>query len=123
MFAVMDADELTVARCLSDLDDELVTAGHPRVNNNHDRIARLIPKRNIETWILFLSSDENARRSVSEKDDYKDSKKNEQWDSLVQQAVAALYGWTRPGAILPGNLLDSLGNGLREISRALPIGR
>jgi hypothetical protein len=122
MFAMMDADEMTVARCLNDLNDELITSGQPRVDANHDPIARLVPKWNIETWILFLVSDEAAKRFVIEGQDYKDSKRSEQWDQLVPQAVAALYEWTRPGAKLPDSLIDSLGSGLKEIPQALPAG-
>jgi hypothetical protein len=123
MLAMMDADELTVARCLSDLDDELIISGQPRVDENYDRIARLIPKRNIETWILFLTSDAAQKRSVSEEQDYKGSKKSEQWDQLISQAVAALYEWTRRGAVLPDNLIDSFRSGLIEIPRALTASR
>jgi hypothetical protein len=123
MFAIMDADELTVARCLSDLNDELIASGQPRVDEHHDRIARLIPKWSIETWILFLVSDEKARRSVSEGENYKDLKRAEQWDQLIPQAAAAICEWTRPGTALPDNLIDSLKSGLREIPQALTAGR
>ena len=123
MFAMMDADELTVARCLSDLNDEVIKSGQQSLDDDRDRIARLIPKWNIETWILFLTSDEDARLSVSEEQNYKDSKKSQQWDPLVPRALTALYAWTRTGAALPDNLIDSLRSGLKEIPRALSVDR
>jgi hypothetical protein len=123
MFAMMDADELTVARCLSDLNDELIKSGQQGLDNDHDRIARLIPKWNIETWILFLTSDEDANLSVREEQNYKDSKKSQQWDQLVPRSTTAIYALTRPGAALPDNLIGSLRTGLKEISRALPVRR
>jgi hypothetical protein len=119
----MDADELTVARCVSDLNDELIKSGQQILDNNHDRIARLIPKWNIETWILFLTSGEGARLSISEGENHKHSKKSQLWDQLVLRASATLYAWTRAGAALPDNLIGSLQTGLEEIPRALPLGR
>ena len=123
MFAVMDADELTVARCLSDLNDELIKSGQQSLDNDHDRIARLIPKWNIETWILFLTADEDAQLSIKEGQNYKDSKKSQQWDQLVPRSSAAIYALTRPGAAMPENLIGSLQTGLKEIPRALSVRR
>jgi hypothetical protein len=123
MFAVMDADEQTVARCLSDLDDELIKTSQARVDKNHDRVARLIPKRNIETWILCLTSHKDVQPQWSEEQSYKDSKRAEEWDQLTPQASEALYAWTRPAAVLPENLISSLRLGIQEIPRALPVGR
>jgi hypothetical protein len=123
MFAVMDADELTVAKCLRDLDDELVKAGQPGLDDKLDPIARLIPKWNIETWILFLTADEGAKHVIGETKNYKDSKTSQQWDQLIPRALDALYAWTRPNAALPENAIGSLRSSIKELPRALPAGQ
>jgi hypothetical protein len=123
MFAMMDADELTVARCLSDLDNELVQSTQKPLDKIHDPIARLIPKWSVETWILYLSSIGASEPSISEDIPYKGSKTEEQWNELIPQASATLDAWSKSSAALPANLIDSLRRGLQEIPRALPAGR
>ena len=122
LLVMMDADQLSVNECMSDLDAALATANHPRLDAARDPIARLIPKWSIETWILFLSSDGAANPLVIEGKSYKDSKTSDQWTELIPQATKTLYSWTRTSAVLPANLLDSLQHGLVEIPRALPVG-
>lgn len=123
LFAMMDADQLTVAKCISDLDAALVAANQPKLDLAKDPIARLIPKWSIETWILCLSSDGASELLISEDKTYKESKKPEQWSDLIPQASNTLYAWTKSAAIRPKNILDSLQRGLEEIPRALAVGR
>lgn len=120
---MMDADQLAVAKCRSDLDAALVSANLPMLDPASDPIARLIPKWSIETWILFLGSNGTDDSALSEDLSYKNAKAPDQWTELIPQAAKTLCAWTRTGAVLPANLLDSLRIGLQEIPRALPAVR
>jgi len=123
LLVMMDADQLSVAKCSGDLDAALAAANQAKFDPARDSIARLIPKWSIETWILYLSSDGAAKSPVSEDEPYKDSKSEEQWSALIPQAVKTLFAWTRQAEVRPTNLLDSLQRALQEIPRALPVGR
>jgi hypothetical protein len=123
MFVMQDADVLTVQERLNALDEALASAGQPPVSREHDSIARLIPKRNVETWIHFLSTTGVAASPVDEELDYKRTRTPDEWSVLVSPAAEVLFAWTRPAAELPENLIDSLRLGLQEIPHALPVGR
>jgi hypothetical protein len=123
LLVMMDADQLSVAKCMSDLDAALATANQPKLDAARDPIARLIPKWSIETWILYLSSNGTANPPVTEDKSYKDSETPEHWTELIPQAAQILYAWTRTPAELPEKTLDSLRLGIQEISRALPVRR
>lgn len=123
LLTIMDADQLTVAKCIGDLDASLASAGQPKLNPENDPIARLIPKWSIETWILYLAATGESRPRISEDQIYKDSKTHEQWSELVPRAAATHFEWSRQTAALPANSLDSLRRGIEEIPRALLAGR
>ncbi len=123
LLAVMDADQLTVAKCIDDLDASLASANQPKLNPANDPIARLIPKWSIETWTLCLTATGDSRSLISEEQPYKNSKTHEQWSELVPKAAEALFEWSRRTAALPANPLDSFRRGIEEIPRALPTGR
>jgi len=123
MIVMLDADKRSVTERLGGLDASLIAENLPKYDVTKDSIARLIPKWSIETWILYLSSNGAASPPVREDKPYKESKKSELWSELIPQAAKTLYGWTRPPANRPSNLLDSLQRGLDEIPRALPLGR
>jgi hypothetical protein len=118
MFVMLDADTKTVQERLEVLDDALKNAGQSPIDKNRDPIARLIPRRNVETWILVLSL-EPTLPPVEEESDYKPKKSAEEWTSLVPAAAKKLLAWSRPSAA-PANLIDSLWLGICEIPRALP---
>jgi hypothetical protein len=87
----------------------------------NERIARLVRRRNIETWLLALNvvaPKENP--PLNETTDYKkDAKEFRQynWDDAIRPATSAFHGFTRPNAVLPANLLDSLHLGIIEMRR------
>jgi hypothetical protein len=115
LIVVVDADTGTLARRLLQMEQELRGTSEPRLRElriDDELIARLIPRRNIETWILALN-----RVTVNEIDDYKYKRDREDWPGLIQTAATALYELTRPNAELPDNLTDSLRHGIREINR------
>ncbi len=123
MFVLLDADNRSVQGQLRELDAELIAENQPRFNPETDKIARLIPKWSIETWILFLVSNGVSKPLLSEDEPYKNSKAAEQWSELIPKASEILFAWSRETAKRPDNLLDSLQHALQEIPRALPVGR
>jgi hypothetical protein len=75
LLVVIDADTRSVQDRWNQLDGALEEAGKQRVNVEHEQIARLVPKRNIETWILCLNGND-----VDEEADYK--KERNDWSDL-----------------------------------------
>jgi hypothetical protein len=73
-------------------------------------IARLVPKRNIETWILCLNNER-----VEETPDYKRTR--DDWTELIPTAASALYAWTRPNATVPPSCVESLQIGIEELQK------
>lgn len=110
LIVVIDADTRTVQQRLSQLDQALLDNGKRAVDTDTERIARLVPKRNIETWILCLNE-----RPVDEETDYKRARNN--WSELTVSAAETLFHWTRPSVQLPNNFVDSLRRGIEELVR------
>lgn len=123
MFVLLDADALSVQTHLNELDEALTASNQSKVDATRDRIARLIPKWSIETWILYLASKGGASPVLSEEEPYKNSKTAEQWSELIPQAVATFFEWSRQGDAAPADLIDSLRLGIEETPRALAAGR
>ena len=122
MFVLLDADSGSVQEHLRELDAALIAEDQPEYNSATDKIARLIPKWSIETWILFLVQNGADNPLVSEDMPCKNSRTPEQWSKLIPNASDTLYKWTKTVAARPKNLLDSLQCALQEIPRALPTG-
>jgi hypothetical protein len=116
LIAVVDADTGTVAQRIGEMDRELAQSQEPRVRAiriQNEKIARLVPRRNIETWILALNS-----TSVNETDNYKDTiRTDERWSELIPTSAESLYALTRPNATLPEDLIESLHCGISELRR------
>jgi hypothetical protein len=90
LIVVIDADVHTVKERLKQLNQALTDSGNPIVGES-ERKARLVPKRNVETWILCLNGE-----AVDEETDYKRTRSG--WNELIPTASEALYQWTRsPG--------------------------
>jgi hypothetical protein len=100
LIVVIDADTQAVQQRLAQL----------VIPNDTRGIARLVPKRNIETWILCLNDVQ-----VNEDADYKRTRDN--WAELVPTAVSRLYQWTRANAIVAPSCIESLRMGIRELQR------
>jgi hypothetical protein len=75
-----------------------------------EQVARLIPRRNIETWILCLNAVE-----VNEETDYKRTQND--WTELIRPALETLYAWTRPKTQVSDNCIPSLEHGVAELRR------
>jgi len=94
----------------SQLDQALKNAGKKPVDPANEQIARLIPKRNIETWILCLNE-----KPVDEETDYKNTR--DDWNELIPPAAETLFQWTSSKAEPPNHCVDSLRIGVRELNR------
>lgn len=110
LIVIIDADTGTVQNRLKQLDQALKDVGQEPVDVRTEQIARLVPKRNVETWILCLNGQE-----VDEETDYKRSR--DDWNELIPPAAETLCEWTRPGIEPPGNCTDSLRRGITELRR------
>jgi hypothetical protein len=78
-----------------------------------ERIARLVPRRNLETWLLCLNG-----LDVDEITDYKNTRND--WIEVTRNAAAALSDWTSGNTAIPANCIDSLRTGLKELERVRP---
>lgn len=108
LIILIDADTHTVRQRIRQLDRALEQADVAPINNRMDAIVRLIPKRNIETWILCLNG-----VAVDEKTDYK--KPRDDWSDLIRIAIGVLYESTRPNAPIPQRYVESLRMGIEEL--------
>ncbi len=113
LIVVIDADNRTVQKRFSELDDALRSEKIAPLRAKNERIARVVPRRNVETWLLFLS--ERSDTQVEEKTDYKQTRKD--WDDLNKPSAEKLYRWTRPNAQPPNGCIPSLRVGVGELKR------
>jgi hypothetical protein len=109
LIIIIDADTHTVQHRLRQLAQVLVEQGAQPVNDR-EQIIRLIPKRNVETWILCL----NEHR-VEEITDYKTTRND--WNDLIPVAARTLFQWSRANAVVPDLCIGSLREGVRELNR------
>lgn len=110
LIVIVDADTRTIEQRMRQLDQALQQAGVQPIDNTQEEIARLLPKRNIETWILCLNDE-----SVTEQTDYKQTRGD--WTDLIKAAINPLYAWTRPHATVPAACVGSLRAGILELQR------
>lgn len=108
LIVVIDADTHSVQERLRQLDQKLQQAEVHPINPATEEIARLVPKRNIETWILCLN-----HKAVNEDTDYK--KTHNDWEALTHTGVVTLYEWTRPSAQVPAGCIPSMRLGVNEL--------
>ncbi len=120
MIVMIDADRRSMKARLEALDQSLADADLLCFDPSRDPIARLVPKRNVETWILYLSTKGEINPEINEDQDYKQARSAEEWSNLIPPAAETLYEWTKDLPALPENLIDSLRRGMEEIPRALP---
>jgi hypothetical protein len=110
LIAVVDADKSTVQKRLAQLDRRIREDGVELIRTEAEQVACLVPKRNIETWILCLIGS-----AVDEETDHK-TRRND-WDDLLQPAGNALYQWSRANAQIPDHCVPSLRHGVGELRR------
>ena len=108
LVVAIDADAGDVARRSRQLEDSLVAEGlSPRTRA--EKIIHLIPKRNVETWILNLNG-----HPVDEETDYS---RHPDVEGLILPAAQTLYDWTRPNAVIPPHCVPSLRLAIDELRR------
>jgi hypothetical protein len=107
LIVVIDADTGTVQERLRQLDQALRDNGKQAVDTDSEQIARLVPKRNVETWIRCLNG-----HAVDEETDYK---KKDDWSKLIPPAAETLFQWTQSTDEPPQRCVDSLRSGVREL--------
>lgn len=108
LVVAIDADNSDLNRRLYQLQHALTQAGlAPRTPG--ERIAHLIPKRSIETWILNLNG-----RDVDEDTDYS---REHGIDEQITTAATNFFDWSRPNQAPPGHCVPSLRSAIDEIRR------
>jgi hypothetical protein len=110
LIVVIDVDTHSIQQRLMELDQALQDAEVRPIDRTTEEVARLLPKRNIETWILCLND-----VLVDEETDYKRTRND--WTALIRTGAATLYELTRPNAQVPGTWITSLQAGIRELRR------
>jgi hypothetical protein len=108
LVVAIDADVRTVADREAELSAELVRTGQDG-RRQMERIILLIPKRNIETWILCLSNE-----AVDETTDYK---RRADVGDKIKPAAEAFFEWSRPHYAVPVHCVRSLSRALIEAQR------
>lgn len=112
LIAMVDADAGSIDDRRQQLERELRDAG-VALRRPAEPILNLIPKRNVETWILCLNS-----KPVDELTDYRrDAGVDAQ---SIKQAAQVLFDWTRSNAVVPDQCVPSLRGCLPEFRR-IPV--
>ncbi|MFP2932442.1 hypothetical protein ACLESO_46295 [Pyxidicoccus sp. 3LG] len=111
LVVVVDADTRSVQERVQQLDQALVEV-HLEKRSEEDAICLLIPKQNVETWILFLLTG-----SANEEDDFK--RPATKPGDECRQAAQRLAD-THPLPAPPAEFLPSLQQGWRELKRVFP---
>lgn len=101
LIVVIDADTGDVIRRTRQLQEAL----GKDARKDDEEIVHLIPRRNIETWILHLTGED-----VDEEEDYK----NSDVDRMIPAAAKRFHDWTSQP---PAECLPSLTDGLQETKR------
>jgi hypothetical protein len=109
LIVVIDADTGSVQKRLRQIAQALEENRIRTIDTNTEQIARLVPKRNIETWILCLNE-----QKVNEETNYKG--KTHDWNKLIPSAAETLFQWTRSNAEPPNHCTASLRCGIRELN-------
>jgi hypothetical protein len=104
----IDADVGSVADRKRELDDALKRESIDE-RKQAEAIVLLVPKRNIETWILCLVGDK-----VDEETDYK---RRQNIQPLIERAAGKFYEWSRPNYSVPDHCIPSLKEGFIETHR------
>jgi hypothetical protein len=108
LVVMIDADTGSVDRRLQQLRQALVQHGLDE-RSQTERIAHLVPKRSVETWILCLNESQ-----VDEDTDYR---AEPGVDKQIGTAATVFFDWSRLNAQIPQNCVPSLLSAMPEIRR------
>jgi hypothetical protein len=109
LIVIIDADTHAVQDRLNQLNQALTESGKQTVGGA-EQIVRLVPKLNVETWILSLNGE-----AVNEEDDYRRNRND--WNDLIPPAARTLRQLARSTAEPPNHCVSSLRTGVRELKR------
>jgi len=109
LITMIDADTGLVNDRRHQLERALRESDQPP-RESGEPILNLIPKRNVETWILCLNSEQ-----VDEITDYRHDPRVDA--RSIREAAATLFEWTRPNAEPPNTCVPSLHECLPEFDR------
>ena len=109
LIVMIDADTGSVDERKQEFDRALRDADEPP-RSPTEPILNLIPKRNVETWILCL----NAAVVDETKNYRRDPGINAQ---SIKRAALTLFDWTRPNFVVPDTCVPSLNGCRREFHR------
>lgn len=115
LVVLLDADTQEVKKRFDALAQFLVDKQQPKLDEKRERVARLIPKRNVETWILSLNQE-----NVDEVQDYKGTRNESDWSKLIPNAAEVLHRLYTVGQTQ--NIIASLGRGVDELRRTFAEG-
>ena len=116
-----DADSMTIDQRRQTLESSLGSSGLS-ARAADERIVIWIPKRMIETWLLFLSGEAVTEEDFAEKRDQEDAKRRAKDINIKQTAikfVECYRRWSRREVI--SGLLPSLEAAFREARDRLPF--
>ena len=102
LLVAIDADDNTVTHRQRQLRERAERA-------DQDKIAHLIPKWSIETWILCLSGE-----AVDEDQSYRNRLAI---DDLIRASADTFFNWSRPSAVRPAHCTPSLEAAVPEVRR------
>ena len=108
LIVVIDADTFHIDQRDRQLRQALADATF-EIRRDHEAIIHLIPKRNVETWILCLTG-----KQVDETTDYS---RERDVDRLIPTAAETLFDWSRRNATLPAHCVPSLEVAVPELRR------
>jgi hypothetical protein len=109
--SIIDADNCNVIdrKCQH---DEVLKTSNQEPRGDNERIAIVVPKRNIETWIHYLDPSHGDVQPINEMDEYPKFRRNER-----KCAPAAEEFARRCPNNITANDLDSLRDGCAELQR------
>jgi hypothetical protein len=113
LVVMVDADTEVVARRNQQLNVAL-TRADSRARQANERIAHLITRRNVETWILCLNNRFPDGHPVNEDEDYKNHSAARKIDDLIKPAAEAFYDWSRLNAGVRDHCIPSLSTAILE---------
>jgi len=108
LIIAIDADTGEVAQRVRQLGTALAEA-ELDARGDGETIVHLVPKRNVETWILCLNG-----RQVDEDTDYS---RQTEVARMIEPAAIAFFAWARPNATMPSHCVPSLSAAIPEIRR------
>ena len=108
LIVVIDADTGDTNRRLRQLEGAL-SSKRMLPRSAEEKIIHLIPKRNIETWILNLNG--------NQADEETDFRHAPGIDERIEFAAQTFFEWTRPNAPIPAFCVPSLRIAIPEIGR------